>query len=197
MQYLKLVLVITLVLNCSVELLACKGCLPLDELTFDKVISRFKAVLVKFDIPYPYGDKHDAYSKLAEEMAPNKDIIFATVGVKDYGDKENEQLAKKYGVNTKEDLPTVILFLKNKKEPIMFPKTTEFTIDNLRSHIRDNIDFYIGLPGCLEAYDKIAMKFATGNDREKHLKEAEALTDKIKNEVGLKVCVWTSSSAVD
>lgn len=46
----------------------CKGCVSLDEFSFDKVVPGFKAVLVKFDVPYPYGEKHDVYSKLAEEV---------------------------------------------------------------------------------------------------------------------------------
>lgn len=190
MQYLKLALVIIFVFNCFLELLACKGCLPLDEYNFDKIVSKFKAALVKFDVAYPYGEKHETYAKLSEEVAQNKDIIFVTVGVKDYGEKENEELAKKYGVDTKEDFPAVMLFLQNKKEPIRFPKSTEFTQDNLRNLIRDNSDVYIGLPGCIEEYDKIAMKFASANNREKHLKEAERLTEKIENQVRLQKNVF-------
>lgn len=183
MQYLKLALVIIFVFNCFLELLACKGCLPLDEYNFDKIIPRFKAALVKFDIAYPYGDKHEAFGKLSEEIAQNQDIIFVTVGVKDYGEKENEELAQKYGVKGKDDFPAVMLFVQGKKEPVRFAETTEFTQDNLRNFIRDNTDIYIGLPGCLEEYDKIAIKFASANNREKHLKEAEKLTEKLEKEV--------------
>lgn len=74
---------------------ACKGCVNLDEHNFDKVLSRFKVTVVKFDVIYPYGEKHNAYAALAEELAHNEDLLFAQIGVKDYGDRENEALAKR------------------------------------------------------------------------------------------------------
>lgn len=179
----KVVFLISVVISVISNTLACKGCLSLDEYSFDKVLSKFKAVLVKFDIAYPYGEKHDIFSKLAEEIASNKDIVFAQVGVKDYGDRENEELAKKYGVRTKDDLPAVMLFLQGVQDPIPLPSDAEFTADNLRNLIRDNTDIYIGLPGCLEQYDKLAMKFAASDNKESHLKEAEKLSDTLKEEV--------------
>ena len=36
----------------------------LDVLSFDKVISKFPVSLVKFDIAYPYGDKHDQFAQV-------------------------------------------------------------------------------------------------------------------------------------
>lgn len=44
----------------------CKGCTDLDELTFEKLIKRFQVTIVKFDIAYPYGDQHEAYSRFAQ-----------------------------------------------------------------------------------------------------------------------------------
>ncbi|KAF2899663.1 hypothetical protein ILUMI_06523 [Ignelater luminosus] len=160
--------------------LACKGCVSLDEYNFEKVISRFKAVLVKFDVAYPYGDKHETYTKLAEEIAQNKEILIAEVGIKDYGDKENEELGKKYGVKSKDDLPAVRLFLQGRNDPIQLPKSSEWTVDNLRNLVRDNTDIYIGLPGCLEKYDKLAMEFvrASMKDKDKKVKDTEKLLSK-------------------
>ena len=34
-----------------------KGSIPLDSLTFDKILRHFKVSLVKIDVPFPYGDK--------------------------------------------------------------------------------------------------------------------------------------------
>ncbi|RZC36424.1 ERp29 N domain containing protein [Asbolus verrucosus] len=149
----------------------CKGCVSLDEYNFDKIISRFEAVLVKFDVAYPYGDKHEVFTKLAEELVKNQDLILAEVGVKDYGDKENEQLALKFGI-TKDDLPAIRLFIKHKPE-VEFPKTAEWVLDNLRNLIRDNTDIYIGLPGCLEKFDKLAVEFVNSGNKQKELEQAE------------------------
>lgn len=46
-----------------------KGCVELDELTFDKIVKRFRNTLVKFDVAFPYGDKHEAFTKLALESS--------------------------------------------------------------------------------------------------------------------------------
>ena len=42
----------------------CKGCTPLDVLSFDKIVDKFQASLVKFDVPFPYGDKQDVFAKV-------------------------------------------------------------------------------------------------------------------------------------
>lgn len=44
----------------------CKGCTDLDELTFEKLLKRFQVTIVKFDIAYPYGEQHEAYSRFAQ-----------------------------------------------------------------------------------------------------------------------------------
>jgi hypothetical protein len=36
----------------------------LDNLTFDKLMSKFDASLIKFDVAYPYGDKHEEFAKV-------------------------------------------------------------------------------------------------------------------------------------
>lgn len=38
----------------------------MDELTFEKLLKRFQVTIVKFDIAYPYGDQHEAYSRFAQ-----------------------------------------------------------------------------------------------------------------------------------
>jgi hypothetical protein len=46
--------------RCSASLLI----LFLDNLTFDKLLSKFDASLIKFDVAYPYGDKHEEFAKV-------------------------------------------------------------------------------------------------------------------------------------
>lgn len=45
--------------------LATNGCVELDKLTFDKIVKRFKYTLVKFDVAFPYGEKHEAFTNFA------------------------------------------------------------------------------------------------------------------------------------
>ncbi|GLV36848.1 windbeutel [Carabus blaptoides fortunei] len=172
--------VFLLVISSVNEIHACKGCVNLDESSFNKVLPHFAVTLVKFDVAFPYGDKHEIFTKLADEVASNKDILMAEIGVKDYGEKDNEELAKKFGV-TKDDFPAVKLFMQNVEQPISFPKTTDFTLDKLRTFIRDNTNIYLGLPGCLEVFDKLATKFVDAKDQKQTLKEAEKLSKDLKD----------------
>lgn len=91
--------------------LICKGCVELDELNFDKIVAKFQTVLVKFDIAFPYGKKHDEYTKFAKEISElneNADIIVCVIGIKNYGEPTNTQLSDRFEIGDK--LPAIKLF---------------------------------------------------------------------------------------
>ncbi|XP_023946027.1 endoplasmic reticulum resident protein 29 [Bicyclus anynana] len=157
-----------------------KGSVELSEYTFDKIVSKFDAALVKFDVAFPFGDKHDAFVALAQEAKELDELLFAEVGIKDYGERENEILGLKYGA-TKESFPVVKLFLKGKNEPISFDETKGFTSEELRRFVRDNSGIYLSLPGCIRDLDTLAIKFQNSakEEREKILKETENVVEKL------------------
>ncbi len=103
--------------SCSGSGINCRGCTPLDALTFDKMTSTFPFTLVKFDAAYPYGDKHDSFAKVAAEAAKLQDVLVGEVGIKDYGEKDNQQLAERSVASGKKcfscdyQLNCVILYL--------------------------------------------------------------------------------------
>lgn len=177
-----LLFVLTIIAALCPQSLGCKGCVNLDDSSFTKIVPHFEVVLVKFDVAFPYGDKHETFTKLATELVDNKQILLAEVGVKDYGEKDNEDFAKKFGV-TKDDFPAVKLFKQGEDKPITFPASTDFTLDNLRSFIRDNTNIYLGLPGCLEKYDKLATKFLETKDHDSVLNEAENQSESLDEKV--------------
>lgn len=94
--------------------LICKGCVELDELNFNKIIAKFQSVLVKFDIAFPYGKKHDEYAKFAKEISePNEhenidDLIVCVIGIKSYGEPINAQLSERFDIG--DQLPAIKLF---------------------------------------------------------------------------------------
>lgn len=177
--------ILSVVFGCIGYTYACKGCVELGEFNFDKIIPRFEAVLVKFDVAYPYGDKHDTFAKVAEEIIDNKNFILAQVPVKDYGEKENEHLGKKFGI-TKDDLPALRLFVQGEDEPFVFDKNLPWTEENVKKFVKEHTNIYLGLPGCLETFDKLAGKFITAKSKDKPLQETEKVSKTLTNEVSVK-----------
>ncbi|KAL6420156.1 hypothetical protein ACFW04_014094 [Cataglyphis niger] len=163
----------------------CKGCVPLDSYSFDKVIPKFKAVLVKFDVAFPYGGKHEQYGTVAADTKDSQDLLIATVGVKDFGNKDNSDLAQRYNIK-KEDFPVVLLFVQGKSEPIRFTteKDSDFTGEYLKRFVRSKSRVYLGLPGCVERLDKLAEEFKIANEQERQeiLKKARIFEETLPEE---------------
>jgi len=170
---------VLLILNSSTSNAAnCKGCTPLDELNFDKIIKRFEATLVKFDTAYAYGDKHEEFGKVAKDLAEIDSVLTAEVGIKDYGEKDNSALGEKYGVK-KEDYPVLFVFTKNKNsgemEHFRFTDNDDFKADTIKTFIRQKAGIYLPLPGCIEEFDNFATRLLTAeNAGEKGKVMAEA-----------------------
>lgn len=141
----------------------CPGCVSLDEYSLDKLIDRFSFSVVKFDSAYPYGDKHDAFSALAKDLTEVKDVLVGQVGIKDYGDKLNLELGKKYGVESKEDYPKIILFKTEfsgkHREKFVYEPDEEFSVESLKNFVKKNTGIYVPLPGCIKEFDDLALKF--------------------------------------
>lgn len=161
----------------SLEAVDCKGCVDLDSTSFEKVVSKFKASVVKFDVAYPYGEKHEEFEKLSETLAFNPDILVATVGVKDYGEKENLDLARKYKVN-KEDYPVVLLFTKGSLKPTHFQET-EFKKEVLQRFVSSVSGLWTGLAGCLKQFDDLSEQIVSSKDAD-HRKEILLLAESIQ-----------------
>ncbi|XP_067015179.2 endoplasmic reticulum resident protein 29 [Anabrus simplex] len=164
----------------SSDAVNCKGCVPLDSYSFDKVVSKFKAAVIKFDVAYPYGAKQDEFAKVSETSHQIPDLLIGEVGVKDYGEKENSDLAERYKV-LKDDFPVVKLFVGGNSEPVTFT-SPDFTADNIKKFIRKHSNIHIGLQGCLEPFDLLAIKFSKATDADAKkviLREAEDMWDKL------------------
>jgi len=161
----------------------CAGCTPLDEISFDKIVNKFKASLIKFDVAYPYGEEHDAFAQIAKESLDVGDLFIGEVGVKDYAERDNERLAERFDVS-KEDFPAVILFVQveggKEGNLLHFRFGDKLNADGLKKFVRQKSGIYLSLPGCIEEFDKLVDKLLSAPEAEKQsvLKEAEALWDK-------------------
>jgi len=150
-----------------------KGAITLDSLTFDKVIQRFPVTLVKFDKPYAHGEQQDEFIKIAEMAHSVPDLLIAEVGIKDYGEKENDDLAARYSI-TKDDFPHLKLFVEGKDEPIAF-ESENFKADEIKRFIKKNSGLYIGLSSCIQEFDELSNDFmkADSEKRKEIVKRAE------------------------
>ncbi|XP_026683712.1 endoplasmic reticulum resident protein 29 [Diaphorina citri] len=139
------------------DLVLSKGHVSLDTHNFDKILSKFHTTLVKFDIAYPYGAKHEAFLEVAESSKHQPDFLVAEVGVKDYGERDNEDLAKRYSDSLNKTLFILIIFFSS-------------------------IGIWIGAVGCLQDFDRLAKDFirSASQERKTLLKSAEDLWDEIK-----------------
>jgi len=173
-------LLLCCLVSCSLAI-NCAGCTPLDGISFDKIVSKFRASLVKFDVAYPYGDQHDEFAKVAKDAAEVGDLFVGEVGIKDYAEKDNQELAERFEV-TKDDYPTAILFVKNAEGKVEnFRFVGEFKAESLKKFVRQKSGIYLPLPGCVEEFDLLVDKLLKSpkEEQKKVLREAEDLWDKM------------------
>jgi len=163
------------------------GVLSLDAWNFDKVVSGSRDVLVKFDKEYAYGDAEDQWAEFAKnvgEMGKQADrLLIAEVGKQEYGDKKNADLHERFDINW-DDIPVIKLFQqkvgKLEKETILFKGTV--TKENLSVFVRSEAGIWIGIPGCLEKYDELAVSFMRGSKKEAVLKSAKDLMSSMEKD---------------
>ncbi|EDV37129.1 uncharacterized protein Dana_GF11580 [Drosophila ananassae] len=163
--------------------ISCGGCVDLDEINFQKTVERFPYAMVKFDIAFPYGEKHEAFgafSKAAHKVT--KDLLVATVGIKDYGELENKALGERYEVDDK-NFPAILLFKGKADEFVRFPSHLDVTLDNLKAFVSSNTPLYIGRDGCIKEFNDALKNYANLKDEAqlKLIKQFEAKQEQFTN----------------
>merc|ERR1719399_1871019 len=94
-----------------------QGAINLDTYTFDKIVDGSRDVLVKFDQEYAYGDAEDAFKALCKTVGPLKGgTLIAEVGVQDYGEKENTDVAERFGASKGGDVAKPVAYTGEKTE---------------------------------------------------------------------------------
>jgi len=146
--------------------ISCGGCVDLDEINFDKTIVRFPFALVKFDIAFPYGEKHEAFGEFSKAAhKATGELLVATVGIKDYGELENKALGERFQVDEKQ-FPGIFLFKGSVDDYIRFPSHLDVTLDNLKSFVSSNTPLYIGRDGNLKQFNDALKNYANKEDHQ-------------------------------
>ncbi|XP_016958832.1 protein windbeutel [Drosophila biarmipes] len=157
--------------------IACTGCVDLDELSFQKTVEHFPYSIVKFDIAFPYGEKHEAYAAFTKSAhRATKDLLIATVGIKDYGELENKALGDRYKIDEKK-FPAIFLFKGNAEDYVQLPSYKDITVNNLKAFVNANTPYYIGPDGCIKEFNDALKNYVNFPD-EKQLKLIEELQAK-------------------
>jgi endoplasmic reticulum protein 29 len=147
-----------------------RGILKLDNTTFDRIVDGSKSVMVRFDKEYSYGDEHDAWKSFAAKVGDSAaDMLVCDVGVSEYGDKDNADIAERFSIKT-DDFPQYRLWIKGKKEPVVYKGDKKE--EALLRFAQAEADIWVGLPGQLKTFDALAKAFA--GDKAGSLKKAEA-----------------------
>jgi len=155
-----------------------EGVLQLDKYTFDKVMNLGLPTLLKFDKEYPYGDDEDQWTEFAKnvgELGPSNSVLLTEVGVGEYGEKANEDIAKEFKVDSEKYPEYFLIKDGDKKNFIKFDG--DKTSDGLALFMRENAGLYIGLPGQVEEMEGFTGDFL--KDKEGTLKRAEAALSKL------------------
>eukprot|EP00457_Paulinella_chromatophora_P012292 gb/GEZN01012491.1/.p1 GENE.gb/GEZN01012491.1/~~gb/GEZN01012491.1/.p1 ORF type:complete len:244 (+),score=51.73 gb/GEZN01012491.1/:149-880(+) len=158
------------------------GTLLLDNVTFSKIVGRDYDTFVKFDKQYPYGDEQDEWKKLAVTTRGASSLILASVGVSEYGDKENDDLRERFNVKV-EAFPKFFFFKKGAgtKNPTIYDGAAKEM--EMARWLMDKAGIYIGLPGQLQDFDVLAKGFVNkgAEEQAEMVKQSEALLAGTKN----------------
>jgi len=147
-----------------------RGILKLDNTTFDRIVDGSRSVMVRFDKEYSYGDEHDAWKSFAAKVGDSSaDMLVCDVGVSEYGDKDNSDIAEKFSIKS-DDFPQYRLWKKGSKEPLVYKGDKKE--DAFLRFAQAEADIWVGLTGQLKEFDALAKAFP--GDKAGSLKKAEA-----------------------
>jgi endoplasmic reticulum protein 29 len=130
---------------------------------------------VRFDKEYSYGDEHDAWKEYAKTVGESSaDLLSCDVGVSEYGDKDNSDLAARFSIKN-DDFPQYRLWPKGKSgadEPIKFTGDKKATA--FMQFVQEKAGAWIGLAGQLKEFDEFAKELAGAADSAAVVAKAEA-----------------------
>ncbi|TRY63958.1 hypothetical protein TCAL_11026 [Tigriopus californicus] len=144
------------------------GVVQLDSLSFNKTVRRFPFSLVKFDGGYPTGEKHKIFAQLGRELSEVRNLLVAEVRIKTYGDKENEDIAMRFGFQ-EADYPEIILFIQDKKGGTLreIRYGAEVSADAVINFLKSKAGSDLTLPGCLKEFDRYAQFFVNNDEKDR------------------------------
>ena len=121
------------------------------------------------------------FAELGAELFEVKNLLLAEVRIKEFGDKENQDVAKWNSVST-DALPELLFYADGKQSKRY---GAEFTLDALKLFLRHSTGAALPLPGCVAQLDPLAAEFAAADGakaRRVILDRADAVAVQIEDE---------------
>jgi len=156
-----------------------QGAVKLDNYTFDKVLAiPGQTFLVKFDKSYPYGEKEDEFKELCKFGYSVPNFIIAEVPVQEYGDKDNDDLRERFGIN-KDDFPVYYLFSEANKDGLKYSgpiKTDDISVWLRRNKVR------MPTIGTIEELDVLVKQFFKDGHNEETISAAKKTAEQYSSD---------------
>lgn len=138
------------------------------------------------------------FKKVVSTLTDGKSlpVLIGTVGVQEWGDKNNFDLAEKYKVSTSSEWPTYMFFPANSKKGVKYEED-EKSKDAILRFLREK-QVNIRLAGRIEKLDKLAREFISNkSERAEILKKAEALEVEEKRKGTKKIYLSIMQKVID
>lgn len=144
---------------------------PLIYLSLPHLLQSFD-VLLKLDKSYPYGENHEAFKSIAESYQEQlskpgrirSDLLFAKMGVQNYGETQNQDFAKSMGVADEETYPEYF-YMKKGEDPstAIRYEGEDKGFDAISAFIKEQTGIRIA-ESLLPEMDTVAAKFVSADD---------------------------------
>ncbi len=125
---------------------------------------------------FQHGDENDAFKKVVSAITGDSAIplLLGTVGIQEWGDKNNFDLAEKFKISTSSDWPVYMFFPAKSKKGVKYEQD-EKSKDAVLRFLREQ-KVPVRLAGRIDQLDSLAKEFmANKDDRAAVLKKAEAV----------------------
>ncbi len=125
---------------------------------------------------FQHGDENDAFKKVTSAITGNSalSLLVGTVGIQEWGDKNNFDLAEKHKVSTSSDWPVYMFFPAKSKKGVKYEQDKK-SKDAILRFLREQ-KVPIRLAGRIDQLDALAKDFMANKDgRAEILKKAEAV----------------------
>jgi len=147
------------------------GVLPLDVITFDKVVDGNHNVLVKFDKKYAYGDHQNEWEALAKVVGSSSKLLLAEINLAEH-EKENQALFDRFSIKA-DSFPQYRLFKAGESSSKPLAYEGEDKISSALSTFLKANGIWIGLEGSIEAFEILTNEFMGTEDESLRTKIGE------------------------